>query len=73
MNPQSYGSVTVQSADPNVAPKIDPQFLTHDYDRRAMIEGIRETMRVLSAPVYAVDTIESIGPKDDSDEGIWVG
>ncbi|CAG8955409.1 hypothetical protein HYFRA_00010273 [Hymenoscyphus fraxineus] len=71
MNPQSLGTVTLQSADPNIAPKIDPQFLTHGYDRRVMIEGVRETMRVLSAPVYAVDTIDKVGPTDDSDEEIW--
>lgn len=73
MNPQSFGSVTLRSSDPKVAPKIDPRFLTHEYDRRSMIEGVRETMHILSAPVYAVDTIEKVGPEGDSDEAIWVG
>ena len=71
-NPESRGSVTLQSADPSVAPIIDPKFLTHEFDRRTMIEGVREMIRILSAPIYAADTIENWGPKDDSDEAIWV-
>ena len=72
MNPQSRGTVTLESADPLAAPLIDPKFLTHPYDQRVMIEGVREIMRILSAPVYAGRTIEKVGPKDDSDEAILV-
>ncbi|EPE36530.1 FAD/NAD(P)-binding protein [Glarea lozoyensis ATCC 20868] len=70
MNPQSRGTVTLESADPLAAPLIDPKFLTHPYDQRVMIEGIREVMRILSAPVYASRTIEKVGPRDESDEAI---
>lgn len=72
MNPQSRGSVTLQSSDPSSAPLIDPNFLTYAYDRRAIIEGIREIRRMLSAPVYAKHTLEHRGAKDDSDDAIWV-
>lgn len=72
MNPQSRGSVTLQSSDPSAAPLIDPNFMSHAYDRRSMIEGMREIRRLLSAPVYSGDTVEFRGPKDDSEEAIWV-
>jgi choline dehydrogenase-like flavoprotein len=32
---------------------------------------MRETMRLLSAPVYASKTIQKLFPEDDSDETIW--
>jgi choline dehydrogenase-like flavoprotein len=53
------------------APLIDPKFLTHPYDKRVMIEGMRETMMLLSAPVYSSKTVQKLFPKDDSDEKIW--
>lgn len=68
MNPQSRGTVTLRSADPKAAPIIDPKFLTHPFDRRMMIDGIRETKSMLSAPVFASEIIKTLGPKDDSEE-----
>ena len=32
---------------------------------------MRETMRLLSAPVYEPKTLQKLFPKDDSDETIW--
>ncbi|PQE24628.1 hypothetical protein CJF32_00011030 [Rutstroemia sp. NJR-2017a WRK4] len=72
MNPQSTGTVELKSTNPETAPSIDPKFLSHDYDRRVIIDSIRETMRMLSAPVYAKRTIKMLGPENDSDEAIWV-
>jgi choline dehydrogenase-like flavoprotein len=70
-NPQSTGVVTLRSSNPNDAPLFDPKFLTHPFDRRVMIEAIKDTFRLLKAPVYADKTIEVLGPKDDSDDAIW--
>ena len=72
MNPQSCGTVTLQSSDPSAPPHIDPEFLTHAFDCRVIIEGVRQTMKILSAPVYAGRTIEKFGPAGDLDEEIWV-
>ncbi|MAD81657.1 MAG: hypothetical protein CL912_01730 [Deltaproteobacteria bacterium] len=86
MNPQSRGvnvtsldyteanylkTVTIQSSNPSTAPRINPNFLSHPYDRRVLIDGLRQTMKLLSTPIYANTTIELIGPKDDSDAEIW--
>ncbi|KAN0094090.1 GMC oxidoreductase [Hyaloscypha variabilis] len=70
-NPQSRGTVLLQSSDPTATPLIDPRFLAREYDKRIIIEGMRETMRLLSAPVYASKTIQKLFPNDDSDETIW--
>ncbi|KAF2707170.1 GMC oxidoreductase [Pleomassaria siparia CBS 279.74] len=71
MNPQSRGTVTLRSSNPSDTPLIDPKFLTHPFDRLVLIEGVREIMRILSAPVYASRTVQKLGPQDDSDESIW--
>ncbi|KAH6718962.1 glucose-methanol-choline oxidoreductase-like protein [Leptodontidium sp. MPI-SDFR-AT-0119] len=72
MNPQSYGEVTLNSADPLDAPKADPRLVSHPYDRRVLIEGVRKLMDYLEAPVFKKSTVKMIGcPKSRSDEDIW--
>jgi hypothetical protein len=72
MNPQSSGSIRLQSADPKAAPLIDANFLSRPWDRRVLIEGMRHMTRLLSAPVYAQRTLKTYFPADDSDEAVWV-
>ncbi|KAG0649714.1 alcohol dehydrogenase [Hyphodiscus hymeniophilus] len=72
MNPQSEGEVTLNSASPSDAPKVDPKLLSHPYDRRVMIEAMRSMMDYLEAPVFKKNTVRMIGcPKSRSDEDIW--
>ncbi|PMD48672.1 GMC oxidoreductase [Hyaloscypha variabilis F] len=72
MNPQSYGEVTLNSADPSDAPRVDPNLLSHPYDRRAMIEAMRKLLEYLEAPVFKQRTVKMIGcPASKSDEDIW--
>jgi choline dehydrogenase-like flavoprotein len=74
MNPQSYGEVTLNSADPSDTPKVNPKLLSHPYDRRVIIEAMRKMMDYLEAPVFKQSTVRMIGcPKSRSDEDIWVG
>lgn len=70
-NPQSTGSITLRSNDPQHSPIIDPKFMTHAFDRRVLIDGVRQTMQLLTAPVYQAKLIDTLGPKDDSDDAIW--
>lgn len=71
-NPQSHGTVTLGSSNPLDHPIIDPKFLSHPFDRKVMIDGIRQTLQLLRAPVYAANTIDFIGPPSDaSDEAVW--
>jgi choline dehydrogenase-like flavoprotein len=71
MNPQSKGNITLQSTDPSTPPRINPNFLTHPFDRRVIIDGLRETMRLQRAPVFAPRTLKTLGPANDSDDAIW--
>jgi choline dehydrogenase-like flavoprotein len=73
MNPQSYGEVTLNSANPSDAPKIQPNLVSHPYDRRVLIEGTRKLMDLFEAPVFKENTVKMVGcPKSRSDEDIWV-
>ena len=73
MNPQSTGTVTLNSANPSDAPIIDPRLASHPYDRRVMIEGYKELVKLLKAPVLEKDTVRMVGgPEAGSDEEIWV-
>ncbi|KAH9897472.1 hypothetical protein F4778DRAFT_236429 [Xylariomycetidae sp. FL2044] len=72
MNPQSRGTVTLQSADPRDAPLIDPKFLTHPFDRRAAIDAFRAMLRYMEAPTFKQRTVRTLGwPADESDEAAW--
>jgi hypothetical protein len=71
MHVQSLGSVTLKSADPNDPPIIDLNVLDHPYDRRVLIEALRESYRFLQSGIFPVDKILD-GPKSDSDEDLLV-
>ncbi|TVY81898.1 Alcohol dehydrogenase [acceptor] [Lachnellula suecica] len=72
MNPHGTGTVTLASSNPEDAPIIDPNFGSHPYDRRVMIEGYRKMIDLLQAPVLKKDTVKLVGlPKGMSDEEIW--
>jgi choline dehydrogenase len=51
--PKSRGSVTLLSADPHVAPAIDPALLSVEEDIQPLIRAIRIARRILSAPEFA--------------------
>ena len=50
--PTSRGSVTLESADPAAAPRIDPNYYATEADRYVMRTGLRKMMEVM------LDTIE---------------
>lgn len=52
MNPQSKGTVSIASADPNVPPVIDPNYLANPYDRAALKEATKETLRLMDATYF---------------------
>jgi pyridoxine 4-oxidase len=47
-HPRSRGAIRLASADPQVAPLIDPNYLAEEYDRAAYIEAL-ETARAIGA------------------------
>jgi choline dehydrogenase-like flavoprotein len=74
MNPQSRGSLKLQSANPEDPPLIDMSYLTHPYDRRSLIKSVRRAMQVPKTKTISKYWKAPINiPKSESDEDIWVG
>ncbi|WP_347905695.1 GMC family oxidoreductase N-terminal domain-containing protein [Pseudomonas purpurea] len=50
LRPQSRGRVDIRSADPQEAPLIQPNYLSHPEDLRVAADAIRLTRRIVAAP-----------------------
>ena len=74
MNPQSEGSVTLQSSNPDDKPVIKLNYLTHPYDARVMREAIRSTWNLIAENPTLKPTIRKTlcGPASLCDEDIDV-
>ena len=53
LDPQSRGSVTLQSGDPLAAPRIDPAFFAVPDDLERLVDGFLEMRRILSQRALA--------------------
>lgn len=72
MNPMSRGSITLSSADPSDKPVIDMAYLEHPYDRRIMMEAMRQTWtKVFDNPDLKKHVKRTLfGPASLSDEDL---
>ena len=50
LRPESRGTVRIKSADPAIAPAIQPRYLSAARDRDTMVAGMRELRRIVAAP-----------------------
>lgn len=70
---QDTGEIKLHSTDPKDPPDINPNFLSHPFDRRLAIESVRETLQLLDSPLLAKDRIRmAAGPAGTTDEEILV-
>jgi len=72
LRPESRGELTLYSADPLAAPRLQPNYLTAEYDRRIMLECVRLARRIFSQPAfqpYAGDELYP-GTGAESDEAL---
>lgn len=53
LNPTSRGSVAIGSADPSDAPKIRPNYLATEADRKVAADSLRVTRRIVGQPALA--------------------
>jgi choline dehydrogenase len=53
LRPESRGSISIASADPLVAPRIAPNYLSTEGDRRIAAQAIRRTRAIASAPALS--------------------
>jgi choline dehydrogenase-like flavoprotein len=73
MNPQSRGQVTLASNNPKDAPLIDVGYLSHSFDKRAMLLAIKESMMLFENSTLAKYFKGYVlGPKSSSDEDVKV-
>lgn len=71
---QATGELRLNSADPKEAPAINPNFLSHPFDRRLAIESAREALQFLRSPLLAKGQGRlAAGPAGPGDEEILVG
>ncbi|MCY1672874.1 choline dehydrogenase [Novosphingobium sp. SL115] len=70
--PQSRGSITLASADPDVPPVIDQNYNATENDRRVMREGIRIARRIFAQPAFDEMRGEELapGPQAQTDDEI---
>lgn len=67
LRPRSMGSITLRSADPAAAPRIDPRYLTDPdgADYAALSEGVRLCLRIAEQPALAGLVGDLIAPTAD--------
>jgi choline dehydrogenase len=51
-HPASRGRVAIRSSDPLAAPRIEPNYLAEEADRRAIVEGIRMLREIYTQPSF---------------------
>ncbi len=70
--PRSRGSVRLASKDPEAAPLVDPQLLSHAEDVQTMLRGLKLGRRVAQAPSFASYRAREVqpGPRVQDDHGL---
>lgn len=74
LRPESRGEVMVRSPDPLEHPRITPNYLSTEYDRRIMVEGLKMVRRIAQAPAFAkyVAMEREPGAENVSDEALLI-
>jgi len=62
LRPTSRGRVHLESAEPDAAPVIDPNYLATEEDRRLAVESLKWARRIMAAPPLAPYTPEEFRP-----------
>ncbi|MDR5867423.1 GMC family oxidoreductase [Halomonas koreensis] len=62
LNPTSRGTVRIASRDPAAAPRIAPDYLSTEADRRVAADSLRVTRRIVEQPAFARYAPEEIKP-----------
>jgi len=65
LRPESRGTLGIVSADPEVAPAIDPNYLATETDRQATIAGLKLIREIMAQPAMAPLTIGEVEPGPD--------
>lgn len=66
-HPASRGVLTLRSADPLDAPRIEPRYLSEDVDRRTLVAGIRMLREIYRQPAFRELWDEEVLPGQQAD------
>ncbi len=70
LRPESRGEITIRSTDAREHPRIVANYLSTEYDRRVLIEGLRLARRISKAAPFADYVAEEVEPGlDREDDG----
>jgi choline dehydrogenase len=64
--PDSAGTLSLESADPDVQPKLDYQFLSEPWDLERLREAVRAAVKLFEHPSFEGIIGERISPTDDT-------
>lgn len=68
-NAESSGEVTLKSTDPAVPAVFDPKFLSHIFDQRIAVEGLRHMLEFTDSVAFSKDVSEPVSvPKGRDDK-----
>jgi choline dehydrogenase len=72
LRPESRGELTLRSADPDAQPRLQPNYLDHEYDRRMMLECVRLSREIFAQRAFRPYAGAELypGPDARSDEAI---
>jgi len=72
LRPESRGELTLKSPDPRVAPAMQPNYLSEDYDRRVMLECVRLSREIFAQEAFSPFVGDELFPGADaqSDEAV---
>jgi len=62
LQPEARGRVSLRSADPKTAPRIELPFLESDYDKQAILAGIGYCRRIAAQPALKDLIVEEVQP-----------
>ena len=62
---ESRGTITLRSADPAEPPRIQPNYLERDADRKTMIAGVRIVRDIMGQPALAAYRGRELAPGED--------
>ncbi len=63
---RSIGRVSLTSADPHAAPRIEDRFMEHDDDVRRMVEGVRMAVEASTRPEFAHIADGIVAPSEET-------
>jgi choline dehydrogenase-like flavoprotein len=66
--PQSRGTITLKSKNPDDAPLCDPQILSHPLDRAIAVEAARRAWAIMSDPAAQADLDDALAAPASMDE-----